>query len=134
LFSGVPLPFLVIFVFPLATRVLVVFFPQLFLNMDKCSLHCLALAPSWTPLFALHEIVAVNKGTFMTYKLDNRPWVGKVLKVLGEKLYEVRDQHSDRGRGKQVEKKRMRKSVSFETTPINEGSRLECTRVERQGR
>jgi hypothetical protein len=70
-------------------------------------------------------MVTVDQGTYKTVKLNNRPWRGRVLGVLGERIYSVRDIHSDRGQGRHVKEDHMRKEVSFETTPMQDGSRLE---------
>jgi hypothetical protein len=70
-------------------------------------------------------MVTIDEGTFKTVKLNNRSWCGRVLGVNGERLYFVRDIHSDRGPGRNAEEKYMLENVSFETTPIENGSRLE---------
>ena len=82
-------------------------------------------SPSWSPQFRVNDMVTVDQGTYKTVKLNNRPWRGRVLGVLGERIYSVRDIHSDRGQGRHVKEDHMRKEVSFETTPMQDGSRLE---------
>ena len=82
-------------------------------------------SPSWRPQFRVNDMVTVDQGTYKTVKLNNRPWRGRVLGVLGERIYSVRDIHSDRGQGRHVKEDHMRKEVSFETTPMQDGSRLE---------
>jgi hypothetical protein len=82
-------------------------------------------SPSWAPQFRVNDMVAIDMGTYHTVKLGNRPWRGRVLGVKGERLYSVRDIHSDRGPGRVVEEQYMRKEASFETTPMQDGARLE---------
>ena len=70
-------------------------------------------SPSLRPQFRVNDMVTVDQGTYKTVKLNNRPWRGRVLGVLGERIYSVRDIHSDRGQGRHVKEDHMRKEVSF---------------------